>query len=186
MAIVANVKKVLFQRRLLREIQRRKPDYQPRVVNPDTAKTIAILFPADSVDDRKTVEAYRQARKQSGLRTELLGYFTKHVGNSSFGFDHFSNKDLNWYGIPGGERVEKFLERPCDLLMCLGNAGHKQLDFLASLKDAGLRVGPYSEAPDNPYDVLFSIEGIAKDLGEQLKQIDRIFKVTNATSPALV
>jgi len=186
MAIVANVKKTLFQRRLLREIQRRKLDYQPRVVNPDTAKTVAILFPADSVDDRKTIEAYCEARKKNGLRTELLGYFTKHVGDTSFGFDHFSNKDLNWYGIPSGERVEKFLERPCDLLICLGAAGHKQLDFLASLKDTGLRVGPYTESPENPYDVLFSTEKVAKDLGEQLEQIDRIFKVTNATSPALV
>jgi len=186
MSLIANLKNAFFQRRLLREIDLRKPDYQPRAVNPATAKYVAVLFPADSADDRKLLEEYRRQRKLDGLRTEVLGYFTADVGSATFGIDHFSAKELNWYGAPQGSAVEKFLSRPCDLLITLGPAGHRQLDYLAALKKAGLRVGPYTESPENPYDVMFSTRRKAAGLKDQLNQIERIFKVTNATATAAV
>lgn len=182
MSLIANIKNALFQRRLLREIESRKPDYQSRPVHPDRANCVALLFPADTVEERKVVEAYREARKKQGLRTELLGYFTTDVGESHFGFDHFSVKDVNWYGVPKGSSVEKFLSRSCDILITLGPAGHQQLDYLAALKKADLRVGPHTEHPENPNDVQFATKQAQAGFAAQLQQIESIFKVTNAAA----
>jgi hypothetical protein len=186
MSLIASVKKSLFQRKLLREIRQRQAKYQPKPVNPATAKCVAVLFNADDLDDRKTAENYRQARKKVGLKTELLGYLTREVNAAGLNFDHFTTKDLNWYGVPGGSSVGKFLERPCNLLIALGDDYHPQRDFLAAIKNTDLRVGPYTENPDNPYDVQYTTKGAAAEPKEQLNQIDKIFKVTNAATTAVI
>lgn len=186
MSLIANVKRNLFQRKLLKEIEQKQAKYQPKPVNPATAKCVAVLFNADDPDDRKTVENYRQARKKAGLKTELLGYLTKEVNAAGLNFDHFTKKDLNWYGVPQGSSVEKFLERPCSLLISLGDNSHPQRDYLAAIKNTDLRVGPYTENPDNPYDVQYTTQRAGAGPKEQLTQIDKIFKVTNAATTAVI
>lgn len=183
MGFFSNVKKSFFQRRLLKELERRQPQRDPQEVNPATASCVAVLFPADDVNARRIVERYKESRRREGLRTELMGFFQREINEAGVGFDHFSSKDLNWYGVPQGSDVDKFLSRSCDLLITLGPAGQYQLDYLAALKDTGLRVGPYTGETDNPYDVQFGAGRSNKpDFQEQLRQIENIFKVTNATS----
>ncbi|MEM9835817.1 MAG: hypothetical protein AAF828_04915 [Bacteroidota bacterium] len=186
MSLIANVKQYFFQRRLLKEIEQRQVNYQSRAVNPATAKCVAVLFVADDPQHRKVVESYRQKRKKEGLRTELLGFFVTPINDAGVNFDHFTSKDLNWYGVPGGNYVDKFLARSCDLLITLGPAGHPQLDYLASIKDTNLRVGPYTESFDNPYDVLYNTKNKTTEPHEQLNQIEKIFKVTNAAAIAVI
>lgn len=186
MSLIANVKNYFFRRRLLREIGQRQANYQPQPVNPATALRVAVLFNADDTEDRKTAESYRQARKKAGLKTELLGYLSKEVNAAGLNFDHFTLKDLNWYGIPQGGSVEKFLGRPCDLLIALGEETHPQRDYLAMIKETRLRVGPYTERLGNPYDVQYTTKAGKGGPKEQLNQIDQIFKVTNAATTAVI
>lgn len=179
MSFIAKIKQYFFQRSLEQERRAMPVMRAVEPVHPLSAPWVAILFLADDEQDRKAVEAYRQARKNEGLRTELLGFFSKEVNQAAYSFDQFSGLDANWCGVPKGTNIEKFLERSCDLLFTLGTAKHPQLDYIASLKKAKLKVGPHTGLADNPHDVQFfvSVKGI--NIAEQLRQIDQIFKVTN-------
>ncbi len=180
MGFIATIQQYFFRRHLERELLSRQANYAPQAVHPLEAKCVALLFIADDADDRKAVEAYQQARKKAGLRTEILGFFSVEVNQAAYSFDQFSKHDLNWYGIPKGANVEKFLERPCDLLITLGRTAQAQLDYLAALKQTKLRVGPHTGLNDNPYDVQFFIPISGMSVAAQFRQIDQIFKVTNA------
>lgn len=180
MGFIAKIKAYFFQRHQRKEEQKKQALNGPQAIHPLNAQCVAILFLADEAKNRQAVENYRQARKKQGLRTELLGFFTKEVNAAGYGFDQFSGVDTNWCGVPKGANVEKFLDRPCDLLITLGTAHHAQLDYLARLKIAKLRVGPHTGLADNPYDVQFFISAGEINIAEQLRQIDQIFKVTNA------
>ncbi len=180
MGFIANLKAYFFQRHQRKEEQKKQALNGPQAVHPLSAQCVAILFLADEAKNRQAVEAYRLARKKQGLRTELLGFFAKEVNAAGYSFDQFSVADTSWCGVPKGESVDKFLDRPCDLLLTLGTANHAQLDYLARLKTTKLRVGPHTGLADNPHDVQFFISAGEVNIAEQLRQIDQIFKVTNA------
>lgn len=181
MNFIAKIKSHFFRKKWKEQLQQRRSLDRLEAIHPQRAQCLAILFIADNADDRQAVEAYRQARKKEGLRTELLGFFSKEVNEAGYSFDQFSSADTNWFGVPKGRGVEKFLARPCDLLFTLGAADHPQLDYLASLKSTKLRVGPHSEQSSNPHDIQFFIPKNGMSIAEQIRQINQIFKVTNVS-----
>lgn len=191
MSIIADLKRRFFYRRLKKELAARRVDPIVRPLHPNSAKVLAILFPADDADDRKLIERLREKRRKEGLQTKLLGYFSTAIDkNGSYNFPFFTIKDLNWAGVPQGKEVEQFLQEPCDLLYVLGQAEDPRMDYLTRLKPAALRVGPFTreDDPDTPYNVRFIMDNPdgRKGLKAQLEQIDRIFKILNAKKVAAV
>lgn len=177
-----DIKSQLFQRKLEAERHRYGP---PRAVkqslNPQTADRIALLFPADSAEDRKAVDKWRDAFGKLKSKVEVVGYFRADVSKASFDLLTLSGKNRNWYGVPTGSAVEDFLKRPCDLLIRLGPVEHRELDYLAALKPASLKVGPHSTRAGNPYHLQYDTTDEHRP-ADQLGVIARIFTFTNATT----
>lgn len=189
MALIADLKRKLFQRKLEKELATRRTKQVVRSLHPETAKHLAVLFLADNADDRKLVEKLKTERRKNGLQTRLLGYFSSPVnGNGSYNFPYFTVKDLNWYGVPQGKEVEIFLSDRSDLLYVLGSPGDQKMDYLARLKNTSLRVGPFTHEDDvdNPYNVRIINDGKQRGIKGQLNQIDRIFKIINVKKVAAV
>lgn len=189
MSFIADLKHKFFRRRLEKELAERRPSLVVRAFHPDTAKVLAILFPADDADDRKAVEELREERRKVGLQTKLLGYFSTSVGEQvSYDFPFFTVKQLSWCGVPTGNEVTHFLSDKCDILYVLGKGDDPKMDYLTRLKTAGLRVGPFTheDDTDNPFNVQFIQARKAKGLKEQLHQINRIFKIINVKTAAAV
>ena len=177
----------LKQRQFRRNLETRRRAVRPVTPSPAapptnlaTARTIALLYPADDAEQRKKIDRWRD---KLAARVEALGYFSADVGSTSFDFTVVSPKTLNWYGAPTGEAVEKFLRTPCDLLLRLGPAGHRELDYLAALKPAGLRVGPRSADVDTPYHLQYDNSG-SQGPSDDLRAIERLFSFTNASTPS--
>lgn len=188
MSLIADLKQKAFLRKLRKELaaQPSKATVQPN--HPDTAKVIAILFPADDADERQLVENIRIARQKKGLSTKLLGFFsTKLADDVSYDFPYYSPKNLNWAGVPKGDDVKAFLAEKSDILYVLGSKDIAHFHYLGQLKPTGLRVGPYTaeDDPDNFYNVQYMVNDNA-GLKEKLNQINRIFKIINAKTTATI
>ncbi len=182
MSFLTDIKRRLFRNNL--EKRQRGAGRQVTAsgpVNPDTAGRIVILYPADSAEDRKVVDKWRDAHKKTTNKIEVLGYFSTDVGSASFDLIAVTPKTLNWYGVPVGEDVEQFLKTPCDLLIRLGPAEHTVLDFLVALKPATLKIGPRSTAADSPYHLQFDTHGNEQPRAA-FSAIERIFSFTNASA----
>lgn len=145
------------------------------------ATEITIVFPADSADDRKVVDKWRDANKRPGCKIRAIGYFAQDVGSASFDFVMVNPKDKNWYGIPNSDAIRDYKASPTQLLIRLGPAEHGVLDFLAATKNADLKVGPYTEETNNPYHLMYDASQSEK-LKDQLATIAHLFSFTNAAA----
>lgn len=187
MSLLSDIKENLFLRKFDRDAKRSNPGNPgnpdaAKVLHPDFATRIAILFPADTSEFRKDVDRWRDRTKNHQRKIEVLGFFQQDVGSASFDFKAVSIRDLNWYGIPQGDSVKEFLDHSVDILIRLGPASHPVLDYLSSLKTAGLKVGPIAESPyPNPYHLQFDASREERPR-DQLKAIERIFSYTNAAA----
>lgn len=179
MTFFNNIKKTLFRKRLSSEIA--KAPLPTGAQHPDTAKDITIVFPADSASDRKVLDKWRDAHQRPGVRIRAIGYFAHEVGSASFDFTMVTLKDKNWFGVPDNEAIRTYRSEPTQLLIRLGPPEHGVLDYLAAAKTAGLKVGPYSEEPMNPYHLMYDA-GQAESFKDQLAAITHIFSFTNAAA----
>lgn len=185
MSFLTNIKERLFQKRMEAETSKPPAKKAGEKINLVTAKRITILFIADSAEDRKAVDKWRDANRQSGSKIKVIGFFEHEVGSASFDFEIVSVKDLNWYGVPQGETVKIIQSDATDLLLRLGPAQHPVLDFLATTKPAKLKVGPFAKDSTNPYHLQFD-GSLSVKLKDQLAAIEQIFTFTNATSTSKV
>jgi len=180
MGFFSDIKERFFKRRLMEAAtaSSRNPA-GGRAIHPSTTDDITILFLADSAEDRKAVDKWRDANAKTGRKIKVVGYFEHEVGSTSFDFTVVSVKDLNWYGVPRGEAVDRFQGESTELLLRVGPPFHKVLDYLAATKPAGLKVGPFTEDPRHPYQLRYDARNSPK-LKDQFAAITQIFSFTNA------
>ncbi len=185
MAWLKDIKERFFRRRLEEEKAKAPASGKENRLHPDTVREITILFLADAADDRKAVDKWRDAHQKPGRKIKALGYFESEVGSASFDFAIVSVKDLNWYGVPKGETVDQFKAAATELLIRIGPEAHPVLDFLAAAKPASLKVGPFTEDPNNPYHLQYDSQRATKPK-DQFAAIAKIFTFTNATTSSTV
>lgn len=177
--MLTQLKERLFLRRAAAEARPGKPVARP--VNLGNAKNIIVLFPADDAADRKAIDKWRDGFRKTGTKIKFAGYFSQDIGETNFGFPAITVKHQTWYGAPSGAPVEEYRKLDCEILLRLGPATHRELDFLATTKAAQIKVGPYQPGADTPYHLQFDA-GQATSVKEQLAAIERIFSFTNASS----
>ena len=177
--MLEQIKNWLYHRALRAGIQRTKYPASARGVNLDTAQSVALIFDATPVDERKVVTDFAKQLRDRGTTVRMLGFFTTDIGESTFSFPALSIKDLNWYGLPTKHTgVSEFWEKETDLLLVLQAKATPLFDYLAALTPAALKVGPVSDTP-RTYDLMLDAPAGA---GHRylIQQIQQVHKVTNA------
>ncbi|MEM6877406.1 MAG: hypothetical protein AAF544_02520 [Bacteroidota bacterium] len=184
MSWFTSIRQWQFRRELERELSQAKA-HRSKAHNLLTAKRLCVLFPADSSEDRRSLDRFRQRRREEGLSTELFGFIDAKNLPTHSSMKLFGRADLNWSGSPRADFCKLWIQKRCDVLLVLGSPDHQLFNFLTHLKQAELRVGPYSEHAQNPFDVLFA-PGSTPDLNAQIKRATDIFQIANAPIPAAV
>ncbi|MEM8583132.1 MAG: hypothetical protein AAGF87_02625 [Bacteroidota bacterium] len=184
MSWFTSIRQWQFRRELERELSQAKT-HRSKAHNLLRAKRLCVLFPADSPEDRRSLDKFRQRRREDGLSTELFGFVNAKNLPTHSSIKLFGRADLNWSGTPKDDFRKLWTQKRCDVLLVLGSPDHQLFNFLTHLKQSELRVGPYSESADNPFDVLF-VSGEARDLKAQIKRATDIFRIANAPIPAAV
>ena len=183
MGFISDIKDRLFRRKLQeqRSLSSRKRKGSKQPVNPDNARCLLILFLADSSIDRKTIDKWVESHRKAGQKIKLAGFFSQDAGDTNFGFPVISPKSLNWYGVPREESLKEIKRIDGDLLFRLGPVSHKELDYLATVLEADLKVGPFQKNTETPYHSQFDA-GRGESITDQLAAIEQIFSFTNANS----
>lgn len=174
MGFIQDIKNWAYQRSLRARIAKRRA---AKGVNLDNAKTIAILFPADDVDQRKAIVRYADQLKKKGKKVRMLAYLSIADPNAKFAFPFFTKKQVDWAGRPKGEEVEVFLREAYDLLMVIQPASNRIFEYLSLLTDARMKIGPVPEHPE-AYDLMIDT-GPQMQPAQFIQQFEGILKKTN-------
>lgn len=162
MAFIENIRSFIISQ-LIRNKKRNK---QLRFTDLERANSIGIIFKADNPNNNQTIVSFANQLKNSNKDIQLLGYIHKRDEQLNYPFPFISDKELTWYGKPGGGTVGYFIRNPFDILINFTTNNCLPLNYIAAVSAAKFRVGfNQSEALDY-YD--FMLVGNEKDNANNL------------------
>jgi len=112
----------------------------------DGAKTIGMLFTADSIDSyNRIIQFANKLVEEREIKVLSIGFVEnkKHFDlyTEQPGFRFFSAKQCNWFGKPKDHAVEFFIEKEFDILLDLNLNDNVTLDYIAGMSKAKYKVG---------------------------------------------
>jgi hypothetical protein len=142
MGIIDRLKDRVYHKALPAKPARAKAKPVP---NLEEANTIAILFDATDVDERKRTLAYADRLRKQGKKVSVLGFIATADKEATFSFNFFTLRDIDWAQRPKGEHVQQWLSDEYDVLVCLFPRTSRFTEFLALHLRANLKIGPVAE-----------------------------------------
>ena len=135
-------------RYILHRKLREKPPASSKVY-----RHIGILFNGTNpaIRDRIILFAHRKLEKED-IRIELLAYLPGKTDHSEVPCMAFNDKEINLAFVPKCADVDEFLGYKFEKLVNLDTDFHPSLNYIASLTDARLKIGPAHESEVN-YDI---------------------------------
>lgn len=150
------------------ELKRRNTERETLDFN--KVKTIGILFDGSQVENEVIVNDFIAQLNAKGKQVELLGFVPKNNQALNTDYTSFCLHDLDFFKRPNNQKVQEFIQQPFDILINLTPLNHLQLDFIAALSNAKLRVGPYTDRT-HCYDLMID-HNEKSNLNSYIKQID--------------
>jgi hypothetical protein len=131
----------------------------------DQIKSVGILYlvpeEKEYVSFTNAVAAMQSEKKEVKTLGLLSHKQTPHYCYPRLAFDYFSRKDLNWFGKPGGAKVQDFISNDFDLLLNLDLKGNPVFDYISAVSSAKLKCGLYRKDSAKIYDLMASREAPA-------------------------
>ena len=146
------IKKYFFNKYLAEN----KPDRNVSIGSLSRASSIGILCEITDEDSYKEIFYIFSKLQEHGHQVRLIGY----VNDKEVPFyclpqltaDYFSQKHLNWYGIPNMEQIHDFLKEDYDLLIDFSYRPNMPMQAILALSHAKFIVGRDPES-QNSYDL---------------------------------
>ena len=123
-------------------------------VSLDKAKSIGILFQAEDIQQNDTITAFAQQLKYLQKDVQLLGYIPKCEFGFQYPFPYISEKDISWYGKPGGGTSGFFTRSPFDLMINFCADECLPLEYISAVSSAKFRVGFNKDIHNANYDLI--------------------------------
>lgn len=106
--------------------------------------SIGILFDGTSEADRKSVHKLKKRLNPSGAKQiKSLAFIQNKLPLDNVDYNAYNQKDLKWYGVPFGEKVEEFLQSNFDILIVLCEKMRPHFEFIIAQSKANFIIGPH-------------------------------------------
>jgi hypothetical protein len=139
--------------------QRKQQQCARHFHNFNTAKTVGIVYLYDVVTDND-VNLLIKFFTDRNIKVRALAYSPEIVVPQSFittiNKRLFCREQLNWFGKPMADEVDNFIQTPFDILIDFSCSPCYQIQYVATLSHAQMRVGKLAY-PGNPYEFILTI-----------------------------
>ncbi|MEL6718627.1 MAG: hypothetical protein AAFO82_11085 [Bacteroidota bacterium] len=160
---------------LKRSLNKRVLQKQPKPIkrqptNLESAQWIGILFDATTQKNREEILTYKKKLEKSGKKVQLLAYINSRSKELDYNFPFFIRREVDWRGVPQSKAIEDFATRSFDLLLVIHPKTSIVFEYIVTLTDARLKVGPYTEDTKS-YD--FMVQTDDSTISEFINQIEK-------------
>ncbi len=139
------------------------------------AKSVGILFFADNIQQNDLVLAFSQQLKALQKEVQLLGYLPKREFGFQYPFPYISNKDISWYGKPGGGTTGYFERSPFDLIIDFSVGDCLPLEYISAVSAAKFRVGFNKDIQNSNYDLIL-ISNEKSNISNLIQNLEKYLK----------
>ncbi|HRO07447.1 MAG TPA: hypothetical protein PK611_02620 [Saprospiraceae bacterium] len=154
--MIKGIKKWLFYRSFT--VDSRRNVQQTHSVN--QLKTVGVLFDGTSESERKLVHQFKKYISQSGrVEVKSLAFVDNRLPLDNVDYAAFNRTDINWYGIPSGDKVSEFIKNNFDLLIILTRKMLPQYEYIIAHSTAKFKVGPSIKRAENYLELIVDLPG---------------------------
>jgi hypothetical protein len=154
-----------------------------QMTNLQDAKHIGIIYTLNDVPDYERISEFVSELQRDHKEVKALGFVKNKNLISRFlpklSFDFFSKRDVNWFYRPLRKQVKDFIGKEFDILIDLSMSDNFPLKYIAGLSSALCRVGPFSEANTEYYDLMIDAKP-AMSTDDFLGQVRHYLTIINA------
>lgn len=129
-----------------------------QVVSPAKASSIGIIFAMESENDYQFVNTLIHQPALANKNFKVIGYVPgKEVPNfymAKLKVDIFTQKDINFFGVPRKPVVEEFIVSKFDLLIEFSGNDYLPLEYIAGRSHANFKAGRQREQMIRVFDLL--------------------------------
>lgn len=150
----------------------------------DTAKTVGIVFKVDEGMVPPEVFSTQKFLLRKSIQCSAIGYCDSKTLPEELSrqkhIELFTKQDLNWYGRPIAENVNKFLQRSYDIVIDLCRDEEKYpypLKYIVSTVQASMLIGGVLY-PRCPYDLVVDAQQVC-DTGGYMEQVKHYISIIN-------
>ena len=134
------LKDKLFRYKLkakLRSLPAAKKETQQNSVN-----FIGLLFDENHIPLGKELQYYIDRWTSNGKKVDVFSFVdVKEFDESVDDSKKFCRKNVNWFQVPHGDKIDGFLQKPFDILITLNPAKKQHLHFLNAASNARFKIG---------------------------------------------
>lgn len=165
----------LFNYKLKSRLSSRRAEKQ--VVNQNKVKSIGMLFDESQISNPKELQIYVDKWTKNGKSVETFSFIdVKEFDESIDSIGKFCRKDINWFHVPQGDKVDAFLKKQYNILITINPAKKQHLHFLNAVSSAKFKIGLLPDEVEF-YDLVIdleenvSIKKIFSDIQETLDKL---------------
>ena len=147
----------------------------------DDSYTLGILFEASDVNEFNKIKKWVLGLRDQGKKVYAICYFDlnsipENLSYPKSEFDIFSNKEMNFLGVPSSPYIRTFPSKVFDILLDLNMKNKFSLRYLAIHSCAKCKVGIQIPENSRSHDILLSI---AQNAGSEMlyTQMERYIKM---------
>jgi hypothetical protein len=133
-----------------------------KIIHPANAKSIGIIYKVGEEKDYLIVTGFVGRLQNDKKEVRTLGWINlnapPHYCYPRLMFDYITERNINWFYKPYGEKINDFINREFDILLNIDTTDNPSLTYAAALSKAKLKVGIYSEKNKDYYDLMISLD----------------------------
>jgi len=168
--------------RYLLKVKLNKTKRTVLICNLNKAKTIGIVFNAESGSDYELVKRIEKDYLKNNIKIEILGFTNKKQNNDNLIGDkshHFINiKDFSWLFQPKSEILKTFINNKFDILINLYPEDIFCIEYIIMASNSPFKVGG-AHLNSEMHDLMIDVGDKKDDLGYLIQQINHYLSLLN-------
>ena len=182
MSLLRRIRQYFYRRSLNHTVNREQHNHQ--TITFKQARTVGVLFYADKLGDTQQLQQYVKQLEQRGLKVQHLTFLNDKKQAEQLKQPHFTASQVNFFGVPKGEAVERFAQQPFDLLINLYLTDNQALEYISAVSAARYRVGRFVADKTWYCDLMVNL-GEKRELPYLIRQIDHYLNYINSNAKAV-
>ncbi len=144
----------------------------------NTAAAIGIIFDGTSEDDRKIVHKFKKRLNPNGSKQiKSLAFIKNKLPLDNVDYNAYNQKDVKWYGVPFGEKVEEFINTNFDILIVLCEKMRPHFEFIIAHSKTKFIIGPNIDKSQQYFTFIIDSKdtaGLQSLIDKMIVSIDKI------------
>lgn len=129
---------------------------------------MGIIFTAEDKNKHQDIKEFMHRLEHDGKHVQVLVLLPEKNENHEFEFDHFSLKDVSFWGKLNSAKAIRFCEVPFDFLFCIDTQSNPLVLDVVARSKAHCRVGRFNQNERGYFEMMIEQSGTTKGLIETM------------------